>query len=802
MHFHPSRPILAAAAVVFTVSLLLYSGCWIVAKWPGHTSVVELGFDDEYQPAEHVQLIRSVYHASPAETAGLRVGDRIVAIDGMPETDEGFQPRIWMQHRPGDPIHLTIRRPGQQDLIFLSATFRRRPAAPGDFLEQLSVWFPVPYLIVGLAVLFLRLDHPSAWRLALMFAGVAVSRAMPPIAPRPAWWPVAMAYQGIFLGMVGPLFYWTFAAFPSPSPMDRRWPRLKWICLGLGVLFAAGGVSHGGLRAPWPFTQWFGIQTSGRIGMVFLIACLVLGLISFATSFFGTQDLQTRRRIRVMFWGTLFGLGLNVVGLVVESFTRVQLPEWLQTVLLLLMLLTPVFFAYAVVVHRVLEFPVLLRRSARYLLVQRGFTILLSLGSIALTLIFALSLPKYLEAAVDVNVTQPSSIALGAIFGTALLWGGTQVHRRVSGKIDRAFFRGAYDARMILEDLAEKTRTATDRAQLARLLEVHLNQALKPRFLRVELQPGASPEPEAPECVVPIPGREGRPSGALILGPRLSEEPYSREDRRLLASIASQAATALENMRLAEEIAERIERERRAEREMEIARDVQSRLLPQMPPRLKTLDCAACCIQARAVGGDYYDFLDLGPDRAGLVLGDVSGKGVHAALLMANLEAYLRSQCSMAPLDPVAMLAQVNLMLCRSTRPEHFATLFFGIYDDAARELTYVNCGHNPPVCIRRDGTVDRLHPTATVIGAFERWQASARRTRLHPHDLLVVFSDGVTEAPRGDEEFGERRLIDALQARNGTSAAAVVSDILGRVQEFSNGAQADDLTLLVARAR
>jgi len=134
-----------------------------------------------------------------------------------------------------------------------------------------------------------------------------------------------------------------------------------------------------------------------------------------------------------------------------------------------------------------------------------------------------------------------------------------------------------------------------------------------------------------------------------MLRPRLSEEPYSREDLRLLGTVASQAAVALENIGLAEEIASRIEGESRAVREMEIARDVQARLLPQSPPRLQTLDCAACCVQAGAVGGDYYDFLELGPRSAGLVLADVSGKGVHAALLVAHPQACLRTQSAMSP---------------------------------------------------------------------------------------------------------------------------------------------------------
>jgi sigma-B regulation protein RsbU (phosphoserine phosphatase) len=729
-------------------------------------------------------------------------GDRLVAIDGMRITDQEFQNRIWMLHRPGDQIHLEIQRPGVQAPIYLTGTFRRKESLPAKgFFVRLNVWFPVPFLVVGLTVLFLRLEDPFAWLLAAMFAGVIASRGMPSVTPVPKWWNVTMMYQGILVGMVGPLFYWLYARFPRRSPLDRRWPGLKWLFVTLGVVMAAGSASTGSLSLPAPIATTLGKQAADQIALLIVVICMMMGLVSFATNYFSAPDVQSRRRMRVIFWGTVLGLGPNLLKVGIQSFTAIHVPLWIEGVLTLLLFLTPVFFAYAVVVHRVLELPVLLRRSARYLLVQRGFTILLSLGSIGLTMLFALSLPRYVQAAEDVS--QPSSIALGAVFGTALLWAGTQVHRRVSNRIDRAFFRGAYDARMILEDLAEKTRAAVSRSELAHLLETHLNEALKPRFLIVQLgPPEADRAADPPECVVPLPGRDGKPIGALLLGPRLSEEPYSREDRRLLESIASQAATALENMHLAEEIAERIERERRASREMEIARDVQSRLLPQSPPRLNTLECAACCIQARSVGGDYYDFLDLGAERVGLVLGDVSGKGVHAALLVANLEAYLRSQSSIVPLDPVRVLQHVNLMLCRSTAPEHFATLFFGVYDDASRELVYVNCGHNPPIWIRADGTVARLQPTATVIGAFEQWSASACHARLDPGDLLVVFSDGVTEAPRGEEDFGERRLIELLTAANGNAAQDVVSAIVADVQEFSEGAQADDLTLLVARAR
>lgn len=796
----PSRPALAVLGLAFAISVILFSALWISTNRNGYPGV-ELGFNDDYEPSQHDYLTESVTSNSPAEKAGLRPGDRIVAIDGERVAYETFQRQIWLRHKPGDRVQLTVRRSGETAPVTLTGTFRANPSSrPSDFIsQQVSVWYPVPFAVIGLAVLFLRLADPNAWLLAIIFGGLIASRGLPSVAPRPAWMSVALAYQSLLIALLGPLLNWFFAVFPTRSPLDRRLPQLKWICLALAPLLAWTGARTGAIRLPPPLHAWLGDTLSSQIAALFVLSCLGLGLFSFAANYFGSRNPGARRKMRVMFWGTAVSLGPTLIDLVIRTFTGRHDPPWLDTIHLLLLFLFPLSFAYAVVVHQVLEIPVLLRRSARYLLVQRGFTFLLSLISIGITLVFALSFSRYLQPGVE--IAQSSSIAIGAVFGTALLWSGTQVHKRVSGRIDRAFFRSAYDARVILEDLAEKTRTATDRPELARLLEQHLTAALHPSFLTIHLQPGDPHSSDQPECVVPILGREGRRLGAIILGPRLSEEPYSGEDQRLLASVASQTAAALENIRLAEEIAERIEAERRSALEMEIAREVQSRLLPQSPPRLRTLDCAARCIQARAVGGDYYDFLDLGPGRVGLVLADVSGKGVHAALLVANLEAYMRSQSSMRPFDPLRMLEQVNRMLYASTAVQHYATLFFGAYDDSARLFSYVNCGHNPAIWLRADGCLQRLEATGTVIGAFPEWHASVGQAQFGPGDLLAVFSDGVTEANRGEEEFGEDRLIGELRSLNGRPAGEIVPAILDCVQQFSAGAQYDDLTLLVGRA-
>ena len=176
----------------------------------------------------------------------------------------------------------------------------------------------------------------------------------------------------------------------------------------------------------------------------------------------------------------------------------------------------------------------------------------------------------------------------------------------------------------------------------------------------------------------------------------------------------------------------------------------------------------AKCIQTRAVGGDYYDFLDFGSGRLGLVLADISGKGMSAALLMANLQANLRGQYALALEDVPHLLRSVNRLFYKNTETSHYATMFFAVYDDETRRLRYVNCGHNPPMLLRANGEIERLNATATVLGLFEEWDCEAVDCQLEPGDVLVIYTDGVSEAGESDdddsEEFGEERLMAAIR--------------------------------------
>ena len=247
----------------------------------------------------------------------------------------------------------------------------------------------------------------------------------------------------------------------------------------------------------------------------------------------------------------------------------------------------------------------------------------------------------------------------------------------------------------------------------------------------------------------------------------------------------------------------KVESERRAAHELEIAKQVQARLFPQTFPPLRTLDYAGVCIQARQVGGDYYDFLHLGEDRIALVLGDISGKGIAGALLMANLQANLRSQRIIARDDPQRLLRSVNQLFYDNTGDSSYATLFFAEYDDRVQRVRYVNCGHLCGLLLRGNDSLERLGSTCTVLGLFKEWDCTIGECQLRCGDSVALYTDGVTESFNSTgEEFGEQRLTEALRRHRELSAQDLLGAIVDEIRQFSPGEQYDDITLIVAKCR
>ena len=866
------RSLLISIAILFCLGTAVYAISWIRDAQKG-PHPVELGFNISrttfFDPTTGSIAVFNVAPNSPAERADLRPGDEIIGLNGKTLTSYRLFDRVWSRSHPGDSVEVIVRRKGEAYPVTLHGTFRATTTtdASADSPARSSArrvlsLFPTLFLFVGFAVLFLRLEDPDAWLLALLFAAFI---AVPSFYDREAL-PLAIRdFTSIYRNVIGsfltPLFYIFFAIFPVRSPLDRRLPWLKWVAVALAILEIVPSLPFGDPQWPAAIRHLLGDSAANQARTSLHYFWIILGLISLLWNCYSNEvSLDARRKSRVLLLGTLAGVFPIAIERFFVDLYGYRPPFWIDVGVTFLVLLYPLTFAYAVVKHRVLEIPALIQRSARYVLVQRGYFVLLIVGGLLAILLFTRFFSAYF-----VEHSQ-FGMALSAAFGVALVWVSGPFVKRGTDSIDRAFFRSAYDARVILQDLAEKSRSVAARPELAVLLERHITDAFHPRNLAIYLLdsdgslaalrgnvPGglASIAPDAPfldeirsygrswdvplaedeertafplaplspECLVPMFGNAGRLVGLLVLGEPRSEQPYSSEDKRLLDSVAGQAAVALENMRMAEQIADRLEGDRRAAHELQIAREVQARLFPQVLPRLATLDYAGSCMQARQVGGDYYDFLDLGSsqrmDRGAtreldaaawhlaFVLADISGKGIAGALLMANLQANLRSRYALALDDLPRLLSSVNELFYENTPDDRYATLFFAVYDDHTRELEYANCGHNAPLLFRASGELQRLDSTATVIGLFPHWRCETRFVTLQPGDLLVIFTDGVTEANDADgNEFGEERLIQTIRAHCQCSPEQLLQVIQQAVKKFSPGEQSDDLTLVIARAR
>jgi sigma-B regulation protein RsbU (phosphoserine phosphatase) len=248
-------------------------------------------------------------------------------------------------------------------------------------------------------------------------------------------------------------------------------------------------------------------------------------------------------------------------------------------------------------------------------------------------------------------------------------------------------------------------------------------------------------------------------------------------------------------------------------REVEAATQAQARLLPQRRPPLASLDYEGLCRPARGVGGDYYDFLDLRRGAVGLVLADISGKGMFAGLLMASLQARIQSIAPLHGSDLGELVCEANRLMHSSTEINRYATFFYGVFDDTTRELNYVNAGHLPPLILRPrgDGGADgagyetiRLEANGTVVGLMPEACYRQSSVQLQQGDILCAFTDGVTEAVNAEgEEFGDARLVDALLEHASSTAEEASRRILAGVDRFTAGApQRDDITLIVGKVR
>jgi sigma-B regulation protein RsbU (phosphoserine phosphatase) len=285
--------------------------------------------------------------------------------------------------------------------------------------------------------------------------------------------------------------------------------------------------------------------------------------------------------------------------------------------------------------------------------------------------------------------------------------------------------------------------------------------------------------------------------GVLTVYNKKDGKQFTDEDQRLLAIIAAQSAQVVENARLYESEQALL----RMKEEVRLAARIQTDLLPSSAPVVEGYDIAGRSVPAQVVGGDYFDFIPTNDDRIAICLGDVSGKGLPASLLMANVQATLRGQ-TLLNVSPRVCIQRANKLLYLSTSPEKFVTLFYAILDPKRHQLSFSNAGHDNPFLLTADRGTQRLQTGGVVLSILEDFPYEEETVDIEPGGMLVIYSDGITEAVNpAEEQFGEGRLAKVIQDNAQGSATGLVERIISDVNTFAGGrAQADDMTLVVVK--
>lgn len=796
-----------------------------------------------------------------AARAGLTAGDRLQELNGAPYDGAAQWRDVIHESHPGDILELGFVRPDGQSASG-TVSLERRPWPFGNTSSFAAFWrdffisafLPLVCLLIGLWVVMARPTDRNAWLLLVLLTFPSVA-FLGPLLATGAGLLVRLLWLEVIQFAAPPALLLFGVYFPERSRIDARARWVKWILLGLlgaciAVEFPLQVTMYyrGGNGALW--TRVGDLVGSGvnYLDLLFLVLFLVLTLDKLRSA--STAD--ARRRLRVLTAGMSVGVGTLLVVFVVlphfgitENSLRFM---WLRYLGALLFMVAPLTLAYVVVVQRALDVRVLLRMGTRYALAKASLWIL---QAAVLTVIGV----RLLWPLVHSQQPQASDFAGALVFLAIVLALRFGVSKRLQQWLDRQFFREAYNSEVMLNELSDEVRQFTETKPLLQTVTqricqtLHVNQialllrrgdafyleqaiGVSPdgtlalpakssavRFLMNSNEPArlyrsdpdawylmaGSAERQAldllhAELLLPLPGRN-RLMGIMTLGPKRSEAAWSRTDLQVLQTVARQTGLALEVSELAHSLAAEAAQRERVNREIEIAREVQERLFPQEMPSLPGASVAGHCRPALGVGGDYYDVILLEDGRLGLAVGDVSGKGISAALLMASLRASLRGVALDNPRDFANLMHKVNRLVYEASASNRYATFFFAAYDPKTRRLDCVNAGHNPPVLLRGDKVI-RLEADGPVVGLLPFAPYTEQSLTLEPGDLLILYTDGISEAmTHDDEEWGEERMIACATKAKDKPADEVLKCLFRDADAFTAGApQHDDMTLLVLR--
>lgn len=786
-------------------------GYHFAASWTLLTRVVwnEQAVARPFRALPGTPFVREV---SPAALEiGLRSGDEILQLDGIDYGGLADYEQILSRHRPGEALKVRWLREAKtfEGEVLLEATPEKQSGAFRFVSPIVSLITPAACLIVGFGVVLIRPRDPRAWIVWLMMVSFAnlgfYSVAQLPKVPH--WIAVtSIAYRMMTSALWGVAMLLFALYFPDRLEIDRTHPWLKWIAVG-PLLLNAIGITAMRYREYEDHTAflWLAKFYEEAGSTPFWLVAASVGAFFFILGYRrGTeQRADARRRLKLIQIGMTVGLTptflLLVAGLWKGQDPFTTFPAWVVVTSLALLVLYPITMFYVIVMERALDVSVVVRQSLQYALAQRAVMVVQVIAG-AVVLAMAANAIANSEGR-RVERLQVIVIAL------LLLFAGQRLAAWLRGWLDRRFFRGAVDAERMLSNLGESVRTIRETPSLLKRVADVLRETLHVEHIEMMLAGAEGMRPayetgsgNVTELRVPLRAKD-RIVGEMVLGPKKSDEPYSKSDMRLLESVADQAGLAIENNELTAVVAQDAAQRERIQKEMEIAQEVQARLFPQELPDIAGLECAGRCRPALSIGGDYYDFYKAGDGLLAVVIADVSGKGVGSALLMASIQGSLRSLTSEGTDDLASVMRRLNRLICDISPGSKYATLFYGQYEPRSRRLTYVNCGHCAPF-ILRGGETTLLTDGGPVIGLFGGAKFSQSTVVLEPNDVVVGYTDGFSEALNSeDEEWGDPAIVDVVRDAGARHPNEIIDALVDGADRFVAGApQSDDMTAIVFR--
>jgi phosphoserine phosphatase RsbU/P len=758
----------------------------------------------------HGGSVESVDVGSPGALAGIVPGDRLLAADSSRIADV-LAPDPISSAAPGEPLLVLRERAGVRSLVWLAPR-----ALPFAERRMRAVIFAVAaaFLLLGGWVWRERRDRLTRTFYLLCLAFAVILAPPPHVASHAAQ--VAYAFTFVLAQLfVGPLFSHFFALFPeSGKPRARAWVLACYasatvlLACYVGVMLELLlGAGHAVALLPVLDPASSAVFAAGMLG----------GLVLFALAFARAETSDARRRLRVAFFGTLLGALPFALLVGLHNLSRAPaLPgeRWAVP----FTLLVPLSFAWAMAVHNVFDFRVALRAFTRAVVAFLAAGLLYVAGE----WLAASWWPALGQGVAGAALAVVALLA--ALAGPAAGWLGAAGRRLVpiadewslrdwapEGADEQQLLHGACEAivHALRLDGCAALRVDERGSVLARagvLLAPALSAGApdafrhesgprEPSELRLSHEDRDALEQTGARWVLPVNDRI-----ALVLGRRFAGAWLSREESRALEQVAQVLGVGLENLELRREA-----RGRGAlAREMREAQAVQARRLPRRTPVLPTLDCAAATLATEAVGGDYYDFVETGGREFTLAVGDAAGHGVPAALVLAGVQSRFRDEAQRAR-HPGELLEAMNRDLVAVDQPDRFMGLLCARVDAAGGIVRFANAGLTPPLLRRRDGRRAELTDSGLLLGVQAGSVYPVASVELEPGDVLVVYTDGLTEASRGGVPFGDEQVWTVLDRHAHRRASDMVEELMGAVRAWVDG-PLDNTTVVVlkqlARAR